>query len=100
MPGLTVSGDGAAVTFRLTVMFTGFVTPLTVTAIVALYAPTCIVVGFTRTLKLAGKFPLAGVTVSQRAFVGGFTGVTAMLYVGLPPHAGKFECRAAYSRKG
>ena len=82
--GLTDSDEGAAVTFRFTVMLTGFATPATVTTMVALYAPTCMVVGFTRTLRLAGRFPPGGETINQSAFVGGLMGVMATLYVGLP----------------
>jgi hypothetical protein len=66
---LKVTIDGGDVTVRVTGMFNGFVTPVTVIVTVAAYMPTARLVGLARKLRLPGSLPLSGPTVNQRVFV-------------------------------
>ncbi len=77
---LKVTVDGGEVTDRVTGMFNGFVTPVTVTVTVAVYVPTARLVGLTRKLRLPGSLPVSGPTVNQRMFVP----VTAVVNAGVP----------------
>ena len=52
-------------TFSVTVITTGKQVPVIVTSTSALYCPTGRLVGFTPTLKVAGRLPPSGLAVSQ-----------------------------------
>ena len=66
---LNVKVGKGADTFSVTVTLTGVPTPATVTVIVARYWPTDKLVGFARALRVAGTFPVSGVTVNHNVLV-------------------------------
>jgi hypothetical protein len=63
---LNVSVEGAGVTTSVTGIVTG-ATPVTVNVTLDTYVLAVRLVGFTRTVRLPGTLPLAGLTVSQAA---------------------------------
>jgi hypothetical protein len=66
---LNVSVDGAGVTTSVTGIVTG-ATPVTVNVTLDTYVLAVRLVGFTRTVRLPGTLPVAGLTVSQAAGAG------------------------------
>jgi hypothetical protein len=78
--GVIASVEADSVTTRFTAITTGVPMPVIVKSTAALYWPTARLVGFTRTLIVAGNAPLFGLAVTQNVFAGAM----AVVYVGAP----------------
>lgn len=68
--GFTDNVEGAAVTFSVTGNIKGCAAPVTVTVMEDTYWPTGRLVGFTLTLRVAGRLPLSRLTVNQKSVAG------------------------------
>ncbi len=68
--GFNDNVEGAAVTFSVTETTEGAAAPVTVIVTADTYCPTGRLVGFTLTLRVAGRFPLSRLTVSQKSVAG------------------------------